>query len=1344
MGYLHFFWRLTVYFVLLFWFQVSFAEFTVGDISLVSKERITRTQFEYTYSAELPGRNGVIGFADVIVSSTDNKINIIDNTLRFNNINIDGLVISTDTFSFRMDRRTTFNPSALVFDIKKLGDNIAPTIVETNFKQFQRNVPTNAHIVIHFSEPIDRSTLNDKTFFFREKRTKIIIKGIIKLDAEGVVVTFIPDQILPSNRMFTINLSKSGIKDLAGNLFEGRVFDISTDLGFDITPPTVLRSSPPNGNKKSPINSIISVLFDEPISRIGLQKNVKLKIVDKNVPGTVSLSTDGRLITFMPNVPLAPFTQYRIVVSKQIKDLLGDSMIEPFSSTFFIKKIKFFRWPALIETNIGANAVNVPIDVNLQASFDRPISPTSIRSSNFNIFDIKKNAAVKGKVIVSTSGLRVRFIPDEPLSPLSRYKVTIAWLQGFSGKSLETAFGLPTFNTGTGIDNTGLQVVKASLSGVTDAPKNAKLYVKFDESFDAFSVNDNNINFSINGEILKGTVKIVDSKNFDIVFSPHKLLKSDSSYEFTVSSLTDLSGNVMDSFSGNFKTAINAANDKIIPRILEISPTQSATSVSLNEPIIITFSEKIDPLSISSETMPLNISTSYSWMHEFSESIDVEYEVFSNQVRILPKLPFPPNVNMILFINQGIRDLAGNILKSSIVSFYTISIADTIAPTVTSIMPSNGSEDINMDQPIVINFSESLNEETILSFDDNTGEDIKLMNFIIFANGKIVPLLIKRSADNRSVTLKSKLPENSLIQVVITDVVEDLSGNAFSEFISEFSTTSRNFDLRPEIIFQRPVNGDDQITKNNSLMLIANKALEIYSIKSALHITQNDQTIIGDIQVKSDGRVIEFIPNNGWLPDALVKISMGGIAQDTSGKSLKSYQGSFRVKSDDKLQSPSLFGISPASRSGIATNVLFDIEFSEALDGSTINNSTVQLKEVISENVVATTLVLRDSRVIRLKPIKPLIVNTQYFLDIFNGIKDLDGNSVDNNINEDAVITHISYTTGDKSDTTSPRVTGLSLFDGIEQVPINTQLRVRFNEPINPLTINNKNILISDGDHQVVACSFIFSQNNLEVVLVPHKLLENNMLYNLAFSAIEDLSGNVINAQTTTFSTSALLDTQQPQMLESSPKSNSLKVSINSPIELLIDERIDRLSVNASTFSVRDGAAAKILSGNYSVSNNGRKVTFVPDKLFSINNYYRVFPEKSSIQDLAGNNLKINYFDFFSFTTGLLEDIESPIVKKISPVNNFQNVPRNTKISILFNEAMSAASLRNISLNANGKQILSEIKISEGNKKLSLIPEKILEASTLYTITFEGIKDLAGNLLLDTASHFTTGEDFIF
>ncbi len=137
---------------------------------------------------------------------------------------------------------------------------------------------------------------------------------------------------------------------------------------------------------------------------------------------------------------------------------------------------------------------------------------------------------------------------------------------------------------------------------------------------------------------------------------------------------------------GNYDSAsvfVTEYVDTIPPWISITSPDSGEIDVSLNTWIYATFSEKVDPATVTSEKLLIDgeIAGIYTfWM---------SYNSFDSTLSINPYNDFAPYESVDVFISSGIQDLAGNTMTSSYWWWFKTGAApDTSPPIVDTIAVS--------------------------------------------------------------------------------------------------------------------------------------------------------------------------------------------------------------------------------------------------------------------------------------------------------------------------------------------------------------------------------------------------------------------------------------------------------------------------------------------------------------------------------------------------------------------------------------------------------------------------------------------------------------------------------
>jgi methionine-rich copper-binding protein CopC len=937
--------------------------------------------------------------------------------------------------------------------------------------------------------------------------------------------------------------------------------------------------------------------------------------------------------------------------------------------------------------------------------FSERMNALSITPETFYLLELG-SVRVPATVTVASDGLSATLEPVEALEPSTFYYLQLNQATDLAGHG---ASAFTSFTTGAETDVTGPAVVGVSPpEGASGVAVNAPVVLAFDEPLSAVGLGPGAVVLTAGGPPLAGSVALSTDRR-SLTFTPASLLATSTLHTVSLGTVTDRSGNAASPFTSSFTTGASGTADVTRPSVVTVSPANNATGVAVTTAIVLTFNEPLDPTSVGLGTIPVFIDG-------FSGQVSGSYAVSGAVVTFTPLNPLPGNVRVRPQVNSsGVRDLAGNGTNFFQSSFVTVAVTDTTPPTVLMVTPSDGATGVGPYAVVVLTFSESLNASTV-------NND----SLALFANGVELGAGISRSADNRTVTLDpSTLPANSDVTLVVTSDVTDLSGNHLAVFRSHF-TTAPSFDTgRPSVVTQRPGNGASGVRRDISVVLFVNESLDAATVPGALVVSENGVVKAGTATVTGGGRSIEFVPASPFAANALVQIFLSDAARDLSGNALFAYQGSFRTVVDPATQGPvAVRAIPPYSSTGIPRNVVIEVEVSEALDPATVNSTNVFLQEYVYPYPVlpATVSLVGGGRVVRIVPDALLSADTGHLYTLTNAVRDLDGQALN--------YQNYYFVTGADSDLTGPTVQAVTPPDGAVGVGTNASIRVVFDETINPISVDETTVHVSDGTSTAMACTISFLNGDREVVIVPHSPLGDSRLFTVMIAGVTDRAGNTVTPRTTSFTTRVGPDTVAPVLVRTTPANGSDNVPVNAVLEGEFDEPIDGSSTGS--VQVYDYSFGYI-AGTASVDPGGRIVRFVPDAPLGVGRTHTVY--LYGLRDLAGNVANTA----FSFTTGTTADTTPPQIAGVSPGDGFLDVPINAKVTILFDEPIQPLSVDQITLTGGGPVDLIRT-FSNANRTLTLTPRVPLAGNTLHTLSIDGVRDLAGNTLaapLNTS--FTTG-----
>ncbi len=205
-------------------------------------------------------------------------------------------------------------------------DTTPPTVTLTSPAHAATGVPVNTKVLATFSEAMDPLTITTSTFTLKVGTTPVL--GTVSYTA--TTATFVPSSNLAASTLHTATVT-TGAKDLAGNaMVANYVWNFTTGLILDTTPPTVNSTSPVVAVA---VNSNITATFSEAMDPSTITASTfLLKQGTTPVSGIVSYA--GLTATFDPASNLASNTTYTATITTGAKDLAGNAMVANYVWSF--------------------------------------------------------------------------------------------------------------------------------------------------------------------------------------------------------------------------------------------------------------------------------------------------------------------------------------------------------------------------------------------------------------------------------------------------------------------------------------------------------------------------------------------------------------------------------------------------------------------------------------------------------------------------------------------------------------------------------------------------------------------------------------------------------------------------------------------------------------------------------------------------------------------------------------------------------------------------------------------------------------------------------------------------
>jgi uncharacterized protein (TIGR03437 family) len=331
------------------------------------------------------------------------------------------------------------------------------------------------------------------------------------------------------------------------------------------------------------------------------------------------------------------------------------------------------------------------------------------------------------------------------------------------------------------------------LSSATGVPIASKLSATFSEAMNPATITTSTFTLAQGGALVPGVVTYVGAT---ATFAPASPLGP--STLFTASITTgakDVAGNgLAATYVWTFTTG--SALDTTPPTVISTVPSSSSTSVPTGNKLSATFSEAMDPISISAATFTLQQGAS-------AVAGSVSYA--GTIATFTPATTLAPLAAFTATITTGAKDLAGNAIVSNYTWLFTTGAGvSTTPPTVISTAPSIGSSGALLNGIITATFSTAMDPLTINN-----------ATLILQQGATAVPGAVTYAGITANFTASTPLAPITVYTATVTTAARDLAGNALTAPYTWTFTTAAAATA-PPVIFPAGTVGNSTATLNDA------------------------------------------------------------------------------------------------------------------------------------------------------------------------------------------------------------------------------------------------------------------------------------------------------------------------------------------------------------------------------------------------------------------------------------------------------------------------------------------------------------------------------------------------
>ena len=1062
---------------------------------------------------------------------------------------------------------------------------------------------------------------------------------------------------------------------------------------------------PASGATADPGTPIV-LTFNRAVNPVSVYNSNNSYFLRKNsnpsysVPG--AFQVDGATVTFTPAVPL-PGTTF-IVGPSGFTDLRGTAMTQYFSvfSTTSSADIT-----PLTVTSVSPGDGQLVLYQSPYAvfTFSAPLDPATVTGTNFAAYGAKGIIAVKPTLLSNGTQVAITFNADPGSLVTLFVNAGAADISGNAAVPFRTTVRM----SDAPVSSAAVVVLqRPGFSASTNLPPNTGISLIFSAPLDRASV-EQGLLVSVNGVLVSGRVEWTpDSTGLTFLASTPYPYSANVSLAI-VAPARDAAGNAVSYSTAAYGFALQIMAAPPAPAsalaVIGSSLPPAFGPSPLDSVIDLAFNQDIPPSVVQAAVGTLTDNTTGPTR---GQVISCAVTLVSPRIlRFQPQSMLRPSDNYTFDFNSG-----GGLKWSG---FIWTGTAATSNPYLAAFGP--------------VGQSVPLNAQVTIAFSNRVAEFVMPGGLVLKSGGTEVPTRFTWNAVDRALTLTPLALLHGDVDYIVTMAgFEDLAGHAIADKTWTFHT-SNALDLQPPSILRTNPSGDG--VSANALVAVtfseqvAADWIDRFALNDsgALPSSLSGSAVPGSLRFSDDQRTVFFTPDRPLAAGHTYSILMP-LAGDFSGNLppgawYSTTAFTFRV-GFAKTDAPLVTVATPDDgSSNVPLNAQFQAQFDQpvltsSLDGMAFFENDIPLP--------ASVRVEADGRTVTAIPQRlPVAGSTCRF--VVSGVRNTDGVAMAGQYQG-------TFTMGATLDNSAPTQRP-SPASGQTEVPLDVKVRLRFNKPLNKLTVNARNVVLSRTALNVVADAAVSLEDaGRTIVIAPTVPLSKDTGYSVGLTGVTDLAGNPWNANGYPnyygFSTASGVATRPAALLAVDPPDGSQNVPSNARVQVLFSQPVDAtLGDNSVQLFMGDVAVPGTAGGS------GSLIVFTPARTLA-DGQYRL--QVSGIADVAGNPL-----DSVSstFTVAGAAGTTSPRLLSSTPAASAVGIPVTSSIVLNFSKPVSAVSAAQLHVTWQGGQIPGSI-LTRGST-VTFTPTVPLPGAAAILVTGP-VLDLAG-LQAAVNVQFTTGSN---
>jgi Bacterial Ig-like domain/Fibronectin type III domain len=432
--------------------------------------------------------------------------------------------------------------------------------------------------------------------------------------------------------------------DKTGNTSSSTNLLSATPIAPDTTAPTLTSSVPALNASAVPLNTQVQLTFSKVM-------NISTVTASSNnlTLGTSTWSAGNTVVSFVTPA-LQNQTTYTILIAG--KDLAGNNLGGATT-------LQFSSLPAAptVTSNLPTNnATDVPINSQISLHFSKPMNKTSLETAFSSL------PSIACTWVWTDSDQTATCTPSANLAFLTKYDLSVS-------SSAQSAAGVGLSSAFTGQFTTVQDTVKPALvdftplDAATSVLYKTAIVLNFSEAMNQTSVQNE---FQSQPAITCNWTWTTPSS---ASCQPAQRLNEFTQYQITLGiSATDLAGNPMQAAYG-----FNFTVGKAPPKIISVTPANSATNLPTNTPIVVTFNGVIVK-ETAEAALQVKVGTTvktggFTWNPECLSVGGLLY-VGCKQMTFTPSSPYPVNSVVVWSVGTGVTDFTNLTMENEVTGSF--------------------------------------------------------------------------------------------------------------------------------------------------------------------------------------------------------------------------------------------------------------------------------------------------------------------------------------------------------------------------------------------------------------------------------------------------------------------------------------------------------------------------------------------------------------------------------------------------------------------------------------------------------------------------------------------------